>query len=141
MREFSQSIQIAATPVRVWQIMSDVERWPGWTTSMTEIKRLEDTPLGVGSTVRIKQPKLRPTIFKITVWEPNHRCVWVSSGFGFTSTGDHVITPNESGSQVTLRLEFRGFLSAVVACIGGRLIRRYIALEAEGLKKRSEQVG
>ena len=40
-------------------MLSDVERWSEWTSTVTPAKRLDDGPLGVGSQARIEQPKIR----------------------------------------------------------------------------------
>jgi hypothetical protein len=45
---FGISIDIAAPPGRVWDGMSDVERWHEWTPSVKGI-RLLDKPLAPGS--------------------------------------------------------------------------------------------
>ena len=40
----------------VWAITLDIENWPRWTPTVTEVMRLDDGPFAVGSVVRIMQP-------------------------------------------------------------------------------------
>jgi uncharacterized protein YndB with AHSA1/START domain len=54
MRDFEISVDIAAPPSRVWSVMSDIERWHEWTSTVTSITRLNDGPLRVGARARIR---------------------------------------------------------------------------------------
>lgn len=116
--------------------MSDVERWPEWTASMTRVERLAEGPLSVGSKVRVKQPRLATAIFEVTHWTPGQRFDWVTSSAAVTGVARHIIEPIDSGSEVTLSVEFSGPLAGVVGWWFGSLTRRYLAMEAEGLKRR-----
>ena len=49
MRKFAISVEISAPPARVWEVMSDVDRWHEWTPSITSVKRIKDAPLAIGS--------------------------------------------------------------------------------------------
>jgi len=139
MKTFSTSIDINASPERVWPIMSDVERWHEWTASITSIKKTDAGPLRVGSTATVRQPKLPPAKWRVTQLEPNKGFTWISTGPGVLVTGRHMIEPTAAGSRVTLAVEYSGALRAVLAWLTGGLNDRYIALEAAGLKRKTEQ--
>jgi uncharacterized protein YndB with AHSA1/START domain len=138
MKTFSTSIDISASPERVWSIMSDVERWHEWTASITSIRKADPGPLDVGSRATVSQPKLPPAKWQVTRLEPPKGFTWISTGPGLLVTGRHVIDPTSSGSRVTLAVEYSGALGSVLAWLTGSLNDRYIGLEAAGLKRRSE---
>lgn len=138
MRDFAANVEIAAAPARVWAVMRDVERWHEWTASIREIRRLDDGPFRVGSRWRIRQPRLLPGTWTVTELEEGRGFTWVTRGPGAVVTARHSIEAAPGGSLVRLSLRFEGWLGGVLGAVGGRLTRRYIALEAEGLKRRSE---
>jgi uncharacterized protein YndB with AHSA1/START domain len=136
--KLSRSIHIDAAPETVWRVLADVERWPEWTASMTEVKRLDSSGFGVGSRVRIKQPKLPPTVWRVTSFEPGRSFDWVASSPGAKTVARHVIETRDGGSTVTLTLEQTGLLGSFIGMLLSRLSRRYVEMEAAGLKQRSE---
>lgn len=133
-----QSIEIAAPPERVWAIMADVERWHEWTASITSVKRFDDGPLGVGSRVRVRQPRLRPAVFEVTAFERGRAFVWETRSGGLTATASHEATPIPGGSRVRLALDFSGWPMFLLAWWVRRISVRYLTLEAQGLKRRAE---
>ena len=138
--QYEQSIDIDAPPERVWEILADVERWPEWTESMTTVERTDDGPFGVGSTATVKQPRLRPADFVVTTFEPGRSFEWESKAPGVTSIGDHRVESRAGGgSTATLVLKQKGLAAPLIALLFGGLIRRYVKMEAEGLKRRSEE--
>ena len=52
--------------------------------------------------------------------------------------GRHGVEPKGAGSKATLTLHFSGFLAPLIARLYRGLNERYLALEAKGLKQRSE---
>src|SRR3954463_2107972 len=58
------AIDIDASAPLVWDVFSDVERWPDWTASVTSLKALDGPGLAIGRRFEIKQPRL-PKL----VWE------------------------------------------------------------------------
>jgi uncharacterized protein YndB with AHSA1/START domain len=113
MRWFSITTDIAAPAERVWQVMSDIDRWHEWTPSVTSIRRLDSGPFGVGSRAVIRQPKFPPVLWKITEIAPGGSFVWVSGGPGLRVVAHHWVEPTATGSRVTLSLELKGLLGGV----------------------------
>ncbi|OPC84743.1 polyketide cyclase [Embleya scabrispora] len=135
---YHESIRIEATAERIWEILTDVERWPTWTASMSEVRRLDREPFGVGSRVRVKQPRLPTTQWVVTECEPGRSFTWTSRGGGVTSLADHRIRVDE-GVTVELILRQSGLLTPLIGLVAGNLTRRYLRMEAEGLKERAER--
>ncbi|MGC0415694.1 SRPBCC family protein [Embleya sp. AB8] len=135
---YHESIHIDATPERVWAILSDVEQWPTWTASMRMVRRLDREPFDVGSRVRIKQPRLPAAQWLVTDLEEGRAFTWISRGGGVTTIAEHRIEPGE-GVTVRLTLRQEGLLTPVVDLLAGGLTRRYLRMEAAGLKERSER--
>jgi len=136
---FITTIGIQAPPDRVWAVVCDVERWPEWTSSVTNLQRLDPGPLAVGSRARILQPKLRPAVWQVTeLDEARKSFVWVSRNPGVRVTAWHLVETDGAGSKATLSLEFSGLLGPLIGCLYRRLNEQYLATEAKGLKQRCE---
>jgi hypothetical protein len=134
---FSITTDIPAAPDRVWGILAGVERWPEWTPSVTRITRLDSGPLAIGSRVRIHQPRLLPSTWRIVELAEGRRFTWVTGGPGVRAVAEHSVEPIDRGSRVTLSVRFEGVLATVVARLTRDLNRRYLELEAAGLRERS----
>ena len=128
---------------RVWELLVDVEGWPGWTESMREVKRLEDGPLVVGSRSRVTQPKGRPLVWTVTKLEPMREFTWAAAGPGLSFEGVHRIDGGRPGigSAVATTLEFgmSGPLAWLAATVAGPRIRSYVEMESAGLKRAAER--
>jgi len=139
-RHFSIAIEIQTSPARVWSVMRDVERWPDWTATVTSVRLLDDGPLAVGSRAHIQQPKLAPATWRITELDDAKRMfTWITRGPGVLVTARHGVEPCGHGSRATLSIQFSGFFAPFVARLTRKLNDQYLAIEANGLKKRSEE--
>ncbi len=137
--DIERVIEIAAPPERVWAAMSDVERWPEWTASVTSVERLDGGPFGVGSRARVRQPRFPAAVWTVTALEPGRSFAWQSPAPGLLSVGVHTVDPvGDSAARVTLSLTWSGPLAPAMRLLVGRLSRRYVAMEAQGLKRRCE---
>jgi uncharacterized protein YndB with AHSA1/START domain len=132
-------IDIAAPAARVWSVLSDVERWPEWTASVRSVELLDGT-LAVGNRVRIRQPRFPTVVWEVTEVVPNRSFTWRSRGPGADAIGSHAVADNGDGSSTAvLGISQTGLLGTLVALLSRPLTKRYVALEAAGLKQRSEQ--
>lgn len=134
--DFSITMDIPAPPPLVWAVMTDLERWPEWTASVSRVKRLSVEALQVGSRVRIHQPKLPPAFWRITELNPNTGFTCVSVAPGVRVVARHWIDSVPDGCRVTLSIHYQGLLGAILARWVGELNDRYLVLEASGLKAR-----
>ena len=141
MRTFSTTIDIAAPPERVWQVMSDTERWHEWTPSVTSVKLRDRGPLAVGSRAVIRQPRFPPALWKVSAIEPGRSFTWVSGAPGLRVVGHHSVEPLGSGSRAALSLTLHGLFGGLFGRLTKDITERYLAFEATGLKARSENPG
>ena len=145
--EQSTEVEVDASPERVWEVLSDVERWPEWTETVTRVTRLDpaspgSSSLGLGSRVRVEQPRLPSTEYVVTELDPGAGFTWVATGPGVRTTARHRIEAGTGrGGRVRVRLSVRqaGPLGTVMGRLFfRRLTDRYLATEAAGLKARCE---
>lgn len=139
--ELTRSIDIHASPDVVWAVWSDVERWPEWTGSVSHIERFEQGPLAIGHRARVRQPKLPTAVWRVTKVEAGRGFEWVSASPGARVTGYHWVEPQGSGSRARLGIVFAGPIARLVGLLTRSLTERYLELEANGLKARSERRG
>ena len=141
MKTLDTSIEIAAPPDRVWQVISDLESFSSWNPFITKAMG----PLVAGDTlsITIEPPGGRAMTFKPKVLEvdPNHRLRWIGRFLvpGLFD-GEHLfeVEPLEGGrSRFTQSERFTG----VLTWFSGTLLKRtragFEAMNA-ALKERSE---
>jgi uncharacterized membrane protein len=136
--KIEQAISINAPPAKVWDVMADVENWPRWTESVTKIERLDSGPFAVGSRAKIKQPRLPEVIWEVIDLEPSSYFAWRASSRGVTTVGGHRVAASDGGSTVTLTIDQGGPMSWLASLLFGGMSRRYVDMEAQGLKRYCE---
>jgi uncharacterized membrane protein len=136
---FEHSIDIDAPQQRVWDVLSDLEAWPQRIETVDVVELLAPVPIGVGSRVRLKQPKLPEGTWDITVWDAPSYFEWTQKTSGVTSVAGHRVEALDGErSRLTLTLDMRGLPIAIIGRFYKGLTNRYMSLEAEGMKRAAE---
>jgi hypothetical protein len=124
---------------RVWDVLSALEAWPQRIQTVDTVELLTPAPIGTGSRVRLKQPKLPAGTWDITVWDAPSYFEWTQRTGGTASVAGHRVEGlGEGRARLTLTLEMRGFLIPIIALFYRKLTTDYMDLEAEGMKRAAE---
>jgi hypothetical protein len=67
------------------------------------------------------------------------RFTWTSTSPGVKTRASHRVVGTAEGSRATLSIDQAGVLGWLVGRLYGGLMRRYVEMEAAGLKQRSEE--
>src|SRR5262245_61254106 len=133
------SIAIDAPIEVVWSVFTDVERWPTWASSFTSVE-LIDGPMRLGAKVRIQQPRLPTVIWEVTKWEPGRSWTWTATSPGARTEASHVLTRVGDRTVAEQAIRPSGPIGRLAALFLRSLTRQYLAIEAAGLKQRSETI-
>jgi uncharacterized membrane protein len=132
------SITIDAPIDVVWAVFTDVEQWPTWAASFTSVE-LINGPMRLGAKARIRQPRLPTVVWEVTTWEPGRSWTWTATGPGVRTMASHVLTRAGEGTVAEQSIVSSGPIGRLSAFVWRSLTRRYLAMEAAGLKQSSEQ--
>ena len=134
------SIEIAAPASIVWEVFAEVERWPEWTASVERVAPLDGPAIEVGRRFEIDQPRLPKVVWEVTEVDPGRSWTWRQRSPGSTTLATHEVVPLDAErTLVRQRIDQRGPVGVVVGALMRGLTRRYLDLEGEGLKARSEE--
>ena len=137
--QFEQSIEVDASQRRVWEVLTDFGAWPQRIETVEVAELRTPAPIGVGSVVFLKQPKLPEGTWEVTVWDAPSFFEFVQKSGGTTVVAGHRVEALDEGrSRLTLELDMRGLLVPVFGRIYRDLTNRYMTLEAQGMKRAAE---
>jgi len=122
-----------------WAAVIDIDSWPRWTPSVRSVHRLDDGELRVGSRAKVKQPGMPTMTWQVDELREFEVFTWKTASPGVRTTGVHRVTTNPDGTtEITLEVAHRGPLAGLVSALTGGRTRRYMKLEAAGMKAASE---
>jgi uncharacterized membrane protein len=122
----------------VWRTVKDVEKWPAWTPTMTEI-HLDGDDLHSGSSATVRQPKQPVRTWTVTELTEGRSFTWTSAGRGLRLSADHVVTEENGRTTVLLTFAMAGPLAPLAGLLAGKLVRQAVDTEAALLKKWCER--
>ena len=137
---YRTSTQVEASVDVVWQVLSDVERMPAWTTSVTRVRLLgPGTRIAVGSLVEVEQPGLPEATWEVDGLVEGRGFSWSSSTPGVRTGAAHQIAPvSDAACEVTLVVAQSGMLAGLTNLVQGSKARELVDTELADLKAESE---
>jgi len=139
MKTMSATIQIAAPPMDVWAVLTDLSSYPDWNPLFREASG----QVAAGNRIRLRSVhpangRLMTVKPKITVAAPGAELRWTASLPGIMS-GEHsfVLAEADGGTRLTQSETFRGLLTAFSGKTLARAEASFRELN-EALKKRAE---
>lgn len=149
MSQVSTSIEIAAPPEKVWELVMDPSRLGEWVTIHRRLGRADSGPPRVG--FRMEQGiHLRGVTldvhWELVECEANRRAVWEGRGPARSRAHtEYLLAPVEGGTRFDYRNEFRAPLGPVGAVVSRALVGGIPLREANRslvqLKEQVEQKG
>jgi uncharacterized protein YndB with AHSA1/START domain len=119
----SASVEIDASPSRVWDVVGDVTRMPEWSPELRRLKLLGRGPARVGSTLLGLNRRgwvAWPTSSTIIRLEPGHAVAWRTRESGATWT--YELEGTSGGTRLTGRRDLPAFTlgtTVLAPVIGG----------------------
>lgn len=136
---YESSATVYAPVAAVWQILSEVEAWPTWTTTMSAVRGREGPALELGASFTIHQPKLRPATWVVTAFDPPRYFQWTSRLPGLRVHADHLVQASgPSACRLLLRVGFAGLLAPLLGRLARALTQAYLEQECASLKAVAE---
>ena len=131
---YQTSTTTPAEPDRLWAVLSDVEKWPGWIEVYEEVRLAEGGPLALGARAHVKQRGLAGGDWTVTELEEGRVFAWESRQPGVHLVGRHAVSAEpDGGSRLDLAFEMTGVLSGVMGAFLARKVGRYVDLECARL--------
>lgn len=124
---------------RAWDVVTDIEHWPDHMASYEWVRREDTGPLKVGQRAVLKQPGLAKSKWQVTVVDEKREFVWVSRTPGIKTVASHAVASRPGGgTTIALAFEMTGPIAGLAGRLYAKKIRRYLDIEAAGMKAASE---
>jgi hypothetical protein len=136
---YEQTTNAASGLEPAWAALAEVTAYPRWTASMSTVEPLDGAALQVGNRFRIKQPGLPPTVWRVSDVRQGESFEWEATSPGVHTVAYHRLSRRPDGTtQITIGLRQTGVLSGLIALLTAARTRRYLVMEAAGLKSAAE---
>jgi uncharacterized membrane protein len=125
----------------VWRTIRDVDRWPDWTPTMNEVRRLDDGDLRRGSTAVVRQPMQPARTWTVTEVADGRSFTWVTGGAALRMSAGHTVRTDDGTTVIELSFTMTGPLAFLASMVGGKAVRRAVDTEAASLRAWCEKRG
>lgn len=110
-------VLVAADPPSVWQVLTDLERWPAWKSDVRSVSLQGTLAPGTAFVWRAGPGTIRSTLQDV---EPPGRIAWTGTTFGISAIDVFRLEPRGGATLVHEEESWQGLL---VRLLAGRLRR------------------
>ncbi|MFU8875373.1 SRPBCC family protein [Micromonospora sp. SL4-19] len=137
--DYAQTITTTAGLEHAWAAVANVTTYPQWTASMSAVEPLDGPTLELGNRFRVRQPGLPPTVWRVCEVRHGASFQWDSHVPGVHTVAYHRVDRQPDGTtRISIGIQQRGALAWLVALLTAARTRRYLRMEATGLKAAAE---
>jgi carbon monoxide dehydrogenase subunit G len=134
---YEETTLIDAPVDLIWRLTTEIDDWPAFIPTVQRLERLDDGPLRVGSTARLKQPGQTAAVWTVTRLDPRREFTWETRRPGIRMTGRHLLEPAGPGTRNTLVLETAGPAAGLFTALIGPLMRNSVHRESAAFARRA----
>jgi hypothetical protein len=135
-------IEIAAPASRVWEILTDLERYPDWNPFTPKVESTLEVGAPVHLHTRLRSERLAHRVETVTEHVPGERICWgmtMGPRFVLAAERRQILTPIDVDRTRYLTDDtLTGMLTPIVTTFWGEAMQRGFDDVAEALKKRAE---
>ncbi|WP_328305148.1 SRPBCC family protein [Actinomycetospora sp. NBC_00405] len=136
------AVDIDTCPDHVWAVLTDVTRWPRWTSAVRDARLVGGGALALHGVVRLRAPRLPERVWRVSEFHPRRRRITLSDeGLGARASVRFALAaPDGDGARtrVTVVHQRAGWVGGTVAWITARTIEAHLQTLAGDLKKHCE---
>jgi carbon monoxide dehydrogenase subunit G len=136
------AVDIDSCPDHVWAVLTDVTRWPHWTTAVRDVALSGGGTLVLGSVVRLRAPRLPERTWRVGEFQARrHRFTLHGEGLGGRASVRFALTPvaaTTGRSRLVVTHDRTGWIGAPMARLTARTVEGHLQTLAGDLKEHCE---
>ncbi|MFE9690235.1 SRPBCC family protein [Micromonospora sp. NPDC005806] len=137
--DYAETITTTAGLDPSWAALENVTTYPEWTASMSTVEPLDGPALQLGNRFRVRQPGLPPVVWRVCEVKHGASFAWDSHAPGVHTVAHHRVDRQPDGTtRISIGIRQTGALAWLVALLTAARTRRYLRMEAAGLKAAAE---
>lgn len=134
------AVDIESCPDHVWAVVTDLSRWPRWTTAVRDAALIGGGTLALHGAVRLRAPREAERTWRVSEFQARrHRFALRSEGVGGRSDVRLALTPaGASRTRLVVTQDRAGWLGSPMARLSARRVQANLQLLAGDLKAHCE---
>jgi uncharacterized protein YndB with AHSA1/START domain len=131
----SKAITIDAQPEKVWEVLTEIDKWPSWNSKITKSTINDQPSVGVSFTWKTNGSKIKS---QIHTFDPEKTMGWKGKAFGVKAVHNWYLKPVNNGTRVMVEESMEGWIIALMKKKMNSILEKDMIYWLEQLKIESE---